>query len=74
MKIYHVELILCQKISNWAQLVIISFSFAVRVGKRYSKIKIFCGLFGNVEKNCGEKLDFVKKSRKLLSYPSVDEC
>ena len=33
MKIYHVELILCQKISNWAQLVIISFSSAVRVAK-----------------------------------------
>ena len=37
MKIYHVELILWQKISNCAQLVIISFSFAVRVAKRYSK-------------------------------------
>ena len=37
MKIYHIELILRQKISNWAQLVIISFSFAVRIAKRYSK-------------------------------------
>ena len=44
MKIYHVELILCQKISNWAQLVIISFSSAVRVAKRYSKNQnIFVG-------------------------------
>ena len=34
---YHVELILWQKISNWAQLVIISFSSAVRVAKRFSK-------------------------------------
>ena len=44
MKIYHVELILWYKISNWAQLVIISFSSAVRVGKRYSKNQnIFVG-------------------------------
>ena len=43
-KIYHVELILCQKISNWAQLVIISFSSAVRVAKRHSKNQnIFVG-------------------------------
>ena len=43
-KIYHAELILCQKISNWAQLVIISFSSAVRVAKRYSKNQnIFVG-------------------------------
>ena len=55
MKIYHVELILCYKISNWAQLVIISFSSAVRVAKRYSKNQnIFCGLFGNVEKYYSE--------------------
>ena len=44
MKIYHVELILCQKISNWAQLVIISFSSAVCVAKHYSKNQnIFVG-------------------------------
>ena len=44
MKIYHVELILWQKISNWAQLVIISFSSAVRVAKPYSKNQnIFVG-------------------------------
>ena len=43
-KIYHVELILWKKISNWAQLVIISFSSAVRVAKRYSKNQnIFVG-------------------------------
>ena len=51
MKIYHVERILWQKISNWAQLVIISFSSAVRVSKRYSKNQnIFGGLFEHVEK------------------------
>ena len=45
MKIYHVELILWQKLSNWAQLVIISFSSAVRVAKRYSENQnIFVGL------------------------------
>ena len=44
MKIYYVELILCRKISNWAQLVIISFSSAVRVAKRCSKNQnIFVG-------------------------------
>ena len=44
MKIYHVELILWWKISNWAQLIIISFSSAVRVAKRYSKNQnIFVG-------------------------------
>ena len=44
MKIYHVELILWYKISNWAQLVIVSFSSAVRVAKRYSKNQnIFVG-------------------------------
>ena len=36
-KIYHVELILWWKISNWAKLVIIIFGSAVRVAKRYSK-------------------------------------
>ena len=44
MKIYHVELTLCKKISNWAQLVVISFSSAVRVAKRCSKNQnIFVG-------------------------------
>ena len=43
-KIYHVELILWQKISNWTQLVIISFSSAVRAAKRYPKNQnIFVG-------------------------------
>ena len=42
---------MCQKIYNSAQLVIISFSSAVRVARRYcKKSKKFCGLFGNVEK------------------------
>ena len=50
-KIYHVELILCQKISNWAQLVIISFSSAVRVAKHYSKNQnIFVGFSEMLEK------------------------
>ena len=44
MKICHVGLILWWKISNWAQLVIISFSSAVRFAKRYSKNQnIFVG-------------------------------
>ena len=44
MKIDHVELILWYKISNWAQLIIISFSSAVRIAKRFSKNqKIFVG-------------------------------
>ena len=51
MKIYHVELILCQKICNWAQLVIISFSSAVRAAKRYSKNQnIFAGFFEMLKK------------------------
>ena len=51
MKIYHVELILWQKISNWAQLVIISFSSAVRVAKRYSTIQnIFVGHCGVISR------------------------
>ena len=59
-KIYHVELILWQKISNWAQLVIISFSSAVRVAKCYSKHQhIFVG--------------FSEMLKKIASYPSVDE-
>ena len=36
-KIYHLELIFWQKISDWAELVMINFSSAVRVAKRYSK-------------------------------------
>ena len=44
MKIYHVELTLCQKISNWDQLVIMSFNSTVRVAKRCSKNQnIFVG-------------------------------
>ena len=50
-KIYHVELILWQKISNWAQLVIISFSSAVRVAKRYSENQnIFVGFLEMLKK------------------------
>ena len=49
-----------QKISNWAQLVIISFNSAVRVAKRYSKNQnSFVGFSEMLKKN-GEKLDFVK--------------
>ena len=71
MKIYNVELILWQKISNWAQLVIISFSSAVRVAKRYSKNQnVFVGFFGNIEKNCG-KLYFVKNFFHILPWTNV---
>ena len=43
-KIYQVGLVLWSKISNWAQLVIISFSSVVRVAKHYSKNQnIFVG-------------------------------
>ena len=70
MKIYHVELILWWKISNWAQLVIISFSSAVRVAKRYSKDQNILWLFGNVE-NIGEKLDFVKNCFHILPWTNV---
>ena len=71
MKIYHTELILWKKISNWAQLVIISFSSAVRVAKRYSKNQnIFVG-FSEMLKKIMVKTRFCQK---LLSYLSVDEC
>ena len=74
MKKYHVDLILWQKISDWAQLVTISFSFVVRVAKRYSKNQnIFVGLFGNVEKNYGGKLDFVKNCFHILPWTNVKE-
>ena len=72
MKIYHVELILWQKISNWAQLVIISFSSAVRVAKRYSKNQnIFVGFLEMLKKNCGGKLDFVKNFFHILPWTNV---
>ena len=72
MKIYRVQLILWQKISNWAQLVIISFSSAVRVAKRYSKNQnIFVSFSKMLKKNHGKKTEFCQK---LLSYPIVDEC
>ena len=75
MKMYHVELILWQKISNWAQLVIISFSSAVRVAKRFSinQNTFVHGLLGNVEKNYGEKLDFVKNCFHILPWTNVKE-
>ena len=76
MKIYHVELILWWKISNWAQLVIISLSSAVRVNvaKRYSKNQnIFVGSFGNVEKNYDEKLYFVKNCFHILPWTNVEK-
>ena len=40
-KIYHAELILWQKISNRAHLIIVSFSSDVKVAKRYSKNQNF---------------------------------
>ena len=74
MKIYHVELILCQKISNWAQLVIISFSSAVRVAKRYSKNQnIFVGFPEMLKKNYGEKLNFFKNCFHILPWANVKE-
>ena len=52
MKIDHVELILWQKISNWAQRVIISFSSVLRVAKRYSKNEnIFVGFSEMLKKS-----------------------
>ena len=71
MKIYHVEQILWQKVSNWAQLVIISFSSAVRVAKRYSKNQNFFVGFSEILQNLWGKTRFCQK---LLSYLSVDEC
>ena len=51
MKIYHVELILWSKISNWAQRVMISFSSVVTVAKRYSKDQnIFVGFLEMLKK------------------------
>ena len=62
------------QISNWAQLVIISFSSAVRVAKRYSKNQnVFVGFFGNVEKDYGEKLDSVKNCFHILPWTNVKE-
>ena len=73
MKIYHVELILWKKISNWAQLVITSFSSAVWVAKRYSKNQnIFVG-FLKMLKKYGEKLDFVKNCFHILPWANVKE-
>ena len=71
MKIYHVELILCQKISNWAQLVIISFSSAVRVAKHYSKNQNSFVGFSEMLKKIMVKTGLCQK---LLSFPYVDEC
>ena len=74
MKIYHVELILCQKISNWAQLVIISFTSAVRVAERYSKYQnIFVGFSEMLKKNYSEKLNFVKNCFHILPWTNVKE-
>ena len=74
MKIYHAELILCQKKSNWAQLVIISFSSAVRVAKRYSKNQnIFVVFSEMLGKNYREKLNFVKNCFHILPWTNVKE-
>ena len=73
MKIYYVELILCQKISNWAQLVIISFSSAVRVAKCYSKSKnIFVGI-SEMLKKFSEELNFVNNCFHILPWTNVKE-
>ena len=72
MKIYRVELILWQKISTWAQLVIISFSSAVRVAKRYSKNQNICvGFLEILKKNYGEKQDFVNNCFHILPWTNV---
>ena len=67
-KIYHAELILWWKISNWAQLVIISFSSAVRVAKRYSKNQnIFVGFLKIVVKNLIlSKIAFISFRGRML--------
>ena len=58
---------------NWAQLVIISFSSAVRGAKRYSKNQnIFVG-FSEMLKNYGEKLNFVKNCFHILPWTNVKE-
>ena len=55
-----------------AQLVIISFSSAVRVAERYSKNQnIFVGFLEMLKKNCGEKLDFVKNCFHILPWTNV---
>ena len=72
-KIYHVELILWKKISNWAQLVIISFSSCVGVAKRYSKNRnIFVNFLKTLKKNYGEKLDFAKNCFHILPWMNVN--
>ena len=80
MKIYHVELILWQKISNWAQLVIISFSSAVRVNiaKRYSKNQnIFVGFLEMLKKimvrNCIlSKIAFISFHGQMLKRNNLN--
>ena len=71
MKIYHVELILWQKISNWTHLVIISFSSAVRVAKRSKNI--FVGFSEMLKKIFCEKLDFVKNCFHIFPWTNVKE-
>ena len=60
--------------SNWAQLVIISFSSAVSVAKCYSKNQnIFVGFSEVLKKNYGEKLDFVKTCFRIFPWTKVKE-
>ena len=60
--------------SNWAQLVIISFSSAVSVAKCYSKNRnIFVGFSEVLKKNYGEKLDFVKTRFRIFPWTKVKE-
>ena len=72
MKIYHVELTLCQKISNWAQPVIISFSSNVRVAKCCSKNQnIFVGFSEMLKKVMVNnwilsKITFISFSGRML--------
>ena len=77
MKIYHVELLLWQKISNWAQLIIIRFSSDVRVAKRYSKNQnIFVG-FSEMLKNImvknwtSSKIAFISFHERMLKSKNL---
>ena len=77
MKIYHVQLILCQKIFNWAQLLIMSFSSAVRAAKRYSKNQnIFVGFsemfLKIIAKNWTlSKIAFIPFHRRMLKSKNL---
>ena len=78
MKIYHVELTLCKKISNWAQLVTISFSSTVRVAERCSKNQsIFVGFSEMLKKIMVKnwtlsKIVFISFCRGMLKSKNLE--